>query len=142
VRTSHESFATKVCDNTQKDEVGASSNAINPNEVGTSSGTRPSKRAKKDENARDGLVQVIDSSNETLSTLVDVIREVTTAKTTKATLPDGLFEGVDNLPCVEIRHKSMYYTYLGANLDIAMAFINLSLLYKVSWITSIVDEKF
>jgi hypothetical protein len=63
VRTSHESLATEVCDNTQKGGVTASSNATNLNEVGTSSGTRPSKRAKKDENAHDDLVQAIDRGN-------------------------------------------------------------------------------
>jgi hypothetical protein len=74
-----------VGDNTQNDRVGASSSAINPNEVGTSSATRPSKRGKKDENAHDGLV---------------------------------------------------------ANPHIARVFMKLSLLYKVSCVTSFVDEKF
>jgi 3-phosphoglycerate kinase len=57
---------------------------------------RPSKRAKKDDNAHDGLVEAIDCGNETLSALADVLREVAVAKTVKANLPDGLFE-VDNL---------------------------------------------
>jgi hypothetical protein len=120
----------------------ASSNAINSNEAGTSSDTIPSKRAKKDENAYDGLVQAINHGNETLSTLADVIREVAAAKTVNATLPDGLFKEVDNLPGLEIHHKSKYYAYLVANPDIARAFMNLSLLYKVSWVTSFIDEKF
>jgi hypothetical protein len=84
----------------------ASPNATNPNEVGTSLATRPSKRAKKDENAHDGLVQAIDRSNETLSVLVDAMREVAAAKTAKAILLDGLFEEVDNIPNFEIHHKS------------------------------------
>jgi hypothetical protein len=104
--------------------------------------TRPSKRAKKDENAHDGLVQAIDRSNETLSVLVDAMREVAAAKTAKAILLDGLFEEVDNIPNFEIHHKSKYYAYFVANPDIARVFINLPLLYKVSWVTSFVGAKF
>jgi hypothetical protein len=129
VRTSHESLATEVCDNSQKDGVATS--PINPNEVGTSSATRPSKRAKKDENAHDNLVQAIDRDNETLSTLADAMREVAAAKTAKATLPDGLFEEVDNLSGFEIYHKSKYYAHLVGNPDITRVFMNLPLLYKV-----------
>jgi hypothetical protein len=87
VKTSHESLAIEVCDNTLKDGVTASPNATNPNEVGTFSATRPSKRAKKDENAHDDLVQVIDRGNKILSALADAMREVAIAKTVKATLP-------------------------------------------------------
>jgi hypothetical protein len=88
------------------------------------------------------LVQVIDHGNETLSALPDVIREVAVAKTIKATLLDGLFEEVDNLPGFEVHHKSKYYPYLVANPDIASVFMNIPLLYKVSWVTSFIDEKF
>jgi hypothetical protein len=142
VRTSHESLATEVCDNTQKDGVAASPNSTNPNEVRSSSATRPSKRAKKDENTHDNLIQAIDSGNVTLSAVADAMREVVIAKTAKATLADGLFEEVDNFSGFEIHHKSKYYGYLVANPDIARAFMNLSLLYKVSWVISFVDEKF
>jgi hypothetical protein len=142
VRTSHESLATEVCDNTQKDGVAASPNSTNPNEVRSSSATRPSKRAKKDENTHDNLIQAIDSGNVTLSAVADAMREVVIAKTAKATLTDGLFEEVDNFSGFEIHHKSKYYGYLVANPDIARAFMNLSLLYKVSWVISFVDEKF
>jgi hypothetical protein len=142
VRTSHESLATEVCDNTQKDGVAASPNSTNPNEVRSSSATRPSKRAKKDENTHDNLIQAIDSGNVTLSVVADAMREVVIAKTAKATLADGLFEEVDNFSGFEIHHKSKYYGYLVANPDIARAFMNLSLLYKVSWVISFVDEKF
>jgi hypothetical protein len=121
-----------VGDNTQKDGIEASSSAINPNEARASSAIRPSKRAKKDENAHDGLVQVIDRGNETLSALTDVIREVAVAKTTKANLLDGLFEEVDNLSGFEIHHKSKYYAYLVANSHIVRVFMNLPFLYKVS----------
>jgi hypothetical protein len=140
--TSHEPLA-EMGDNTQKDRVGASSSAAtNPNEVGASSSDRPSKRVKKDDNAHDGLVQAIDRGNETLSALVDVIREVVIAKMVKANLPDGLFEEVDNLLGFEIHHKFKYYAYLVANPHIARAFMDLPLLYKVSWVTSFIDENF
>jgi hypothetical protein len=139
--TSQEPLA-EVGDNTQKDGVGASSSAAtNPNEFGASSSDRPSKRVKKDDNA-DGLVQAIDRGNETLSALVDVIREVVVAKMAKANLPDGLFEEVDNLLGFEIHHKFKYYAYLVANPHIARAFMDLPLLYKVSWVTSFIDENF
>jgi hypothetical protein len=140
---SHEPLAMEVGDNTQKDGVGASSNAaINLNEVWASSSARPSKRANKDDNAHDGLVQAIDRGNETLYALADVLREVAVAKTVKANLLDGLFEDVDNLSGFEIHHKSKYYAYLVDNPQIARAFMDLSLLYKVSWVTSFVDENF
>jgi hypothetical protein len=116
--------------------------AINPNEIGASSVTRPSKRVKKDENAHDNLVQAINCGNETLSALADVIREMAATKMVNATLPDGLFEEVDNLPDFEIHHKFKYYAYFVANSDIARTFMNLQLLYKVSWVTSFIDEKF
>jgi hypothetical protein len=132
----------EVGDNTQKDGVGASSSAaINPNEVGASSSARPSKRAKKDDNAHDGLVHVIDRGNKILTALADVLREVAVA-TAKANLPYDLFEEVDNLLGFEIHHKFKHYAYLVANPQIARAFMDLSLLYKVSWITSFIDENF
>jgi hypothetical protein len=140
--TSHEPLA-EVGDNTQKDGVGASSSAaINPNEVGASSSARPSKRVKKDDNAHDSLVQTIDSSNKTLSALADVIGEVAVAKTAKANLPDGLFEEVDNILGFETHHKSKYYAYLVANPHIVRVFMDLPLLYKVSWVTSFINENF
>jgi hypothetical protein len=90
------------------------------------------KRAKKDDNIHDGLVEAIDRGNETLSALVDVLREVAVAKTTKANLPNDLFEEVDNLPGFEIHHNAKYYAYLVAKPHIAMTFMDLTLLYKVS----------
>jgi hypothetical protein len=90
----------------------------------------------------DGLVQAIDCDNEILSALADVIREVAVTKTANITLLDGLLEEVDNLPGFKIYHKSKYYAYLMANPDIATAFMNLPLLYKVSWVTSFIDENF
>jgi hypothetical protein len=140
--TSHDPLA-EVGDNTQKDGVRASSSvATNPNEVGASSSARPSKRVKKDDNAHDGLVQAIDRGNETPSALADVIREVTVAKMVKTNLPDGLFEEVDNLSGFKIHHKFKYYAYLVANPHTARVFMDLPLLYKVSWVTSFVDENF
>jgi hypothetical protein len=125
------------------DGVDASSSAAtNPNEVGASSSARPSKRVKKDDNAHNGLVQVIDRGNETLSALADVIREVAVAKMANANLPDGLFEGIDNLLSFEIHHKSKYYVYLVANPHIVRAFMDLILLYKVPCVTNFVNGNF
>jgi hypothetical protein len=75
------------------------------------------------------LVQAINHGNKILSALPDVIREVVVVKTAKATLLDGLFEEVDNLPGFEIHHKSKYYPYLVANPDIASVFMNIPLFY-------------
>ncbi|KAG8067879.1 hypothetical protein GUJ93_ZPchr0005g14400 [Zizania palustris] len=87
VRTSQEQFSVDMCDNSHKD-------GMTPNESGTSSGNKPSKRAKKDDSVVDGLVGAIDRGTETLASLAEVIKEVAAAKTT----PEGLFEEVDNLP--------------------------------------------
>ncbi|KAG8065014.1 hypothetical protein GUJ93_ZPchr0004g39455 [Zizania palustris] len=118
-----------MCDNSQKD-------GMTPNESGTSLGNKPSKKAKKDDNVVDDLVGAIDRGTETLASLAEVIKEVVAAKTT----PDGLFEEVDNLPGFELEHKSKYFSYLVANLDIAKAFMKLPLLYKISWISTFLNQ--
>jgi hypothetical protein len=127
-----------MCDNSQKDGINmrASSATNNLNESGTSSGNKPSKRARKDDNVVDGLVGAIDYGSETLASLADVIKEVAATKTS----PDGLFEEVDNLPGFELEHKSKYFAYLVANPDIAIAFIKLPLLYKISWVTTFLNK--
>ncbi|KAG8083998.1 hypothetical protein GUJ93_ZPchr0010g9550 [Zizania palustris] len=105
-------------------------------ESGTSLGNKPSKRAKNDDSVVDGLVGAIDRGTETLASLAEVIKEVAAAKTT----PDGLFEEVDNLPGFELEHKSKYFAYLVANPDIARAFMKLPLLYKISWISTFLNQ--
>jgi hypothetical protein len=111
-----------------------------------SSDNRPSKRVKKnafknDENSVDGLIQPIDHDTQTLATLADAIEEAVLAKTTKKALSDDLFEEVDNLPDFEFENKSEYYTHLVTNLDIATVFMSLSFLYKITWVTSFVNER-
>jgi hypothetical protein len=51
-----------------------------------------------------------------------------------------LFEEVDNLLGFELEHKSKYFAYLVTNPDIARAFMKLSLLYKISWVTIFLNE--
>jgi hypothetical protein len=111
----------------------------------SSSGNRSSKRAKKDafknnDNPVDGLVQAIDRGTQTLATLADVIKEAALVKTAKKALPEGLLEEVDNLPGFKLEHKSKYYTHLVGNPDIATAFMSLSLLYKITWVTTFANE--
>jgi hypothetical protein len=53
----------------------------------------------------------------------------------------GLFEEVDNLPGFELEHKSKYYAHLAANPDIASTFMSLPLLYKITWVTTFVNER-
>jgi hypothetical protein len=112
----------------------------------SSSGNRPSKKAKKDalkndDNSVDGLVEAIDYGTQTLATLADAIKDATIAKTTKKALPDGLFEEVDNLLSFELEHKYKYYTHLVANPDIAIMFMSLPLFYKITWVTTFVNER-
>jgi hypothetical protein len=116
--------------------MGASSTATNPNESGASSGNKPSKRAWKDDIVVDGLARAIDCGTETLASLAVVIKEVATAKT----MLDGLFEEVDNLPGFDLEHRSKYFAYLLVNPDIARVFMKLSLLYKISWVTTFHNE--
>jgi hypothetical protein len=122
-RTSSEPLSADVCENSQKDGANfvASSSTMNPNEIDTSS-CKISKRAKKDDNVVDGSVQAIDRGIQTLSALVDAIKEAAVAKTT---LPVGLFKIVGNLPGFELEHKSRYYAYLVANPEIARVFMSL-----------------
>jgi hypothetical protein len=76
--------------NSQKDGVnfGASSSAINQNNIGTSSGKKSSKRDKNDDNIVDLLVQAFNRGTEWLATLVDAKKKAAVAKTA---LPDDLF---------------------------------------------------
>jgi hypothetical protein len=138
VRTSQEPLSADVCDNSHKDGInmGASSSTNNLNESGTSSGNKPFKRARKDDNVVDDLVGAIDRGSETLASLAVVIKEVAAAKKT----PDGLFEEVYNLLGFELEHKSKYFTYLVANPDIVRVLMKLLLLYKVSWVTTFLNE--
>jgi phosphopantetheine adenylyltransferase len=75
----------------------------------------------------------------TLATLADVIEEAALAKRTKKALSDDLVEEVDNLPDFEFENKSDYYTHLVTNPDIATVFMSLS--YKITWVTSFVNER-
>jgi hypothetical protein len=59
----------------------------------------------------------------------------------KRPLPNDLFEQVDNIIGFELEHKSNYFTYLVANPNIARVFIKLSLLYKISWVTTFLNKK-
>jgi hypothetical protein len=56
-------------------------------------------------------------------------------------LPDGLFEEVDNLPGFELEDKFKYYAHLVANLNIATVFMSLPLLYKITWVTTFINER-
>jgi hypothetical protein len=126
--------------------LGGSSSDVNPTETVSSSGNRPSKRAKNDafkndDNSVDGLVQAIDCGTQTLVTLADAIKEVALVKIAKKALPEDLFEEVDNLPGFELEHKSKYYAHLVGNSDIATAFMSLPLLYKITWVTTFINER-
>jgi hypothetical protein len=41
----------------------------------------------------------------------------------------------------ELEHKSKYYTHLVANPNIATAFMGLPLFYKITWVTTFVNER-
>jgi hypothetical protein len=114
-----------MSDSAQKDGVNfwAASSAVNENDIGASSANKPSKRSKKDDGGVDFLVKAFYCGTQILA---NAIKEVLAVSTT---LPDGLFKIVDNLLGFQVEHKSKYYAHLVANL--ARAFINLPLLYKI-----------
>jgi hypothetical protein len=137
-----------VDSNAQKDESNvraSSSSTVNENDIGASS-SRLSKKAKKDDSGKakkednvvESLVQVFGLGTQSLATLANVINEAVVAN---SALPDDLFEIVDNLTGFELDHKSMYYTHLVANPNIARAFMKLPLPYKISWVTAFVNGK-
>ncbi|PUZ44784.1 hypothetical protein GQ55_8G151300 [Panicum hallii var. hallii] len=71
VKTSSEPLAVDVEDDTQKDEMNGtpSSSTIDKDDM-AASGNRPSKRAKKDDNGADPLVQAFDHGTQTLASAI------------------------------------------------------------------------
>jgi hypothetical protein len=69
VKTSSEPLAVDVEEDTQKDEmnVGTPSSATIDKDDMAASGNRPSKRAKKDDNGADPLVQAFDHGTQTIA---------------------------------------------------------------------------
>jgi hypothetical protein len=128
-----------VGDNAQKDWV--SSSGINDNDIETSLGNKPSKKTKKDDGVADSLVQAVECATHTLAFIAEAIKDSIAEKTAKIDLPHGLFEEMDNLHGFELEHKSMYYAHLVVNPMIARTFMNFPLLYKISWVTTFMNEK-
>ena len=101
----------------------------------TSSASRPSKRARIIGSHGDGLVAALDRAEG----LSDGIKKA--AKGDK-TLPQGLYEIVDNLPCFEHDRKSFYFGYLVNRPHVARAFDSLPYDHKITWISRFVSDNF
>ena len=82
----------------------------------TSSASRPSRRARIIESHGDGLVAALDRDSERLSNAIEE------AAKGEKTLPEGLFETVDNLPGFEHDQKSFHFAYLDNSPHVARAF--------------------
>ena len=82
----------------------------------TSSASRPSRRARIIESHGDGLVAALDRDSERLSNAIEE------AAKGEKTLPEGLFETVDNLPGFEHDQKSFHFAYLANSPHVARAF--------------------
>jgi hypothetical protein len=113
----------------------ATSSVVHENDTATTSATKPSKKANKRED--NGTKFLVEAFQHATQTLASAIKEAANKP-----LPAGLFEVVDNIAGFEIAHKSKYYSHLVSYPDIAHAFMDVSLLYKVSMITDFVNEKF
>jgi len=101
----------------------------------TSSASRPSKRARIIGSHGDGLVAALDRAEG----LSDGIKKA--AKGDK-TLPQGLYEIVDNLPSFEHDRKSFYFGYLVNRPHVARAFDSLPYDHKITWISRFVSDNF
>jgi hypothetical protein len=121
----------KIC---KKEGCIATSSVVHENDTAATSATKPSKKAKREDNGTEFVVEAFQYATQTL---VSAIKEVANKP-----LSAGLFEVVDNIPGFETAHKSKYYSHLVSNPDIAHAFMDVPFLYKVSMITDFVNEKF
>ncbi|XP_020400245.1 uncharacterized protein [Zea mays] len=133
-KTSNDPLAVDDGENVQKEGCIATSSAVHENDTASTSATKPSKKAKREENGTEFLVEAFQHATQTLASAIK--------EAANKPLPAGLFEAVDNIPGFEIAHKSKYYSHLVSNPDIAHAFMDVPLLYKVSMITDFVNEKF
>jgi len=149
-KSSNEPLATEVDDTAENDGTTnlPSQSAVNDdNGAASSSATRPSKKAKIVEGGNEGLGAILERSTETLA---NAIKEAAVANATamkeaaiaSRSLPNGLLQIVDSIPGFEHQHKSIYYAHLVANPDIARAFVDMPLLYQVSWVSKFVSDNF
>jgi hypothetical protein len=112
--------------------IGEPETHVNEETPKPSSTNRATKRAKIVESGLD-LVGAFERGTETL---VDAI------KTAGNTLPAGLFESVDTLSGFELQHKAKYYAHLVANPKSARVFIDMPFEYKLSWVSTFVNDNF
>ena len=108
----------------------ATSSAVHENDTAATSATKPSKKAKREDNGTEFLVEAFQHATQTLASAIK--------EAANKPLPAGLFEAVDNIPGFEIAHKSKYYSHLVSNPDIAHAFMDVPSLCKVSMVTDLV----
>jgi hypothetical protein len=118
----------------QKEGCIATSSVVHENDTAATSATKPSKKAKREDNDTEFLVEAFQHATQTLASAIK--------EAANKPLLASLFEDVDNILGFEIAHKSKYYSHLVSNPDVAHAFMDVPLLYKVSTITDFVNEKF
>ncbi|KAK3139741.1 hypothetical protein QOZ80_5AG0389260 [Eleusine coracana subsp. coracana] len=102
----------------------------------SSSGTRPSKRAKTIENEDEGLNGAFTNSSDKIAAAI--IKAASVANE----LPLDLFENMTSLPGFDATHKGYYYSHLVANPREAHAFNNLPFDYKLIFMAKYVSEHF
>jgi hypothetical protein len=104
--------------------------------VATSSGPKPSKRAKVADGDGEVLAAAFDRASERLS---NAIKEAATAD---KDMPEGLFDAVNDLPGFEHIHRSMYFAHLVNNPHVARAFNILPFDHKLTWVSKFVADNF
>jgi hypothetical protein len=117
--------------------IGEPETHVNEETPKSSSTNRTTKRAKIVESGLD-LVGAFERGTETLTDVIKIA-----AKTVACNiLPNGLFESVNTLPGFELQHKIKYYAHLVANSESARVFIDMSFEYKLSWVSTFVNDGF
>lgn len=106
------------------------------NHVGTSSMSRPKKKARIAENEDEGLISAFKSVGS------DIANAIKSAGQADTTLPTDIFDQLKSLPGFEKTHLSFFFGYLVANPHIGRAFYSLPFEQKLDWVAQYVAEKF
>lgn len=127
-------------ENTENEEVTAHAFTEGPapcdDHVATSSASRPNKKAKIREAEEEGLVGAFKSVGKMLAS---AIQKVATGDND---VPDDLFDNLLTLPGFDQTHICFYYNHLVVNPHIASAFNKLPFVYKLTWVSAFISEKF
>jgi hypothetical protein len=103
---------------------------------GSSSATRPNKRAKTDNPEIDGLVGAFTSSSNRLATTIEKLVNG------DMNLPNDLYDMMKTLSDFNSAHIFFYHSYLVAKPHIRRAFYNLPFDAKMDWVVEFITAKF